>query len=195
MICANLAQLLLARSDRRVREFAIRKAVGASQPQLFRLALFESLMLSALGGLAGIVFAYWLLPVAMALAPDEIPRLTDAAIDGRVLAVVLGLVLITGCVFGLAPALRLSRSPVLEAMTSARGSTRFRGAGSGGAGPGGAATRSMLVIVQVTVSVSLFVLATLAARTFLTLFPSNPGSSRRRARCFRSRCAPICFLT
>jgi putative ABC transport system permease protein len=165
MVCANLAQLLLARSDRRVREFAVRKAIGASQLQLFRLALIESLMLSGAGGLAGIVLAYWLLPVAMALAPEEIPRLAESAIDGRVLAVALGLTLLTGCVFGLAPALRLSRWPALEALTTGRGS----------AGPRGAHFRSSLVIVQVTVSVALFALAGLAARTFLTLLPSDLG--------------------
>ena len=167
MICANLAQLLLARSDRRVREFAIRKAVGASQAQLLRLALLESLMISGAGGLLGIVLAYWLLPVALALAPEEIPRLAEAAIDGRVLAVAVGLAVLTGCVFGLAPALRLSRLPALAAMIGEHG--------VGGTGLRRVRFRSMLVIAQVAVSVSLFVLAGLAAQTFLTLLPANLG--------------------
>ncbi len=71
--CANLAQLLLVRSDRRMTEFATRKAIGADFQQLFRLALSESLLLSALGGAAGVAIAYWLVPVVVALAPHGDP--------------------------------------------------------------------------------------------------------------------------
>ena len=132
MICANLAQLLLARSDCRVREFAIRRAVGASRAQLFRLALLESLMLSGTG---------WTgrhcprgtgsLPVAVALAPEEIPRLAEAAIDDRVLAVALGLALLTGCVSASRPRCGCRASRALGAMADARS----------GAGPRGASVR------------------------------------------------------
>ena len=163
--CANLAQLLLARSDHRVSEFATRKAIGAPTAQLFRLALAESLLLSAAGGLGGVALAYWLLPAMLALAPSEIPRITEAAIDGRVLAAAVALAVLTGCVFGLAPALRLSRLSVLQAMKGA----------PGGAAPRRAPFRSALIVGQVACSVALFVMAGLIGRTFLTLLPTDPG--------------------
>ena len=119
--CANLAQLLLVRSDRRISEFATRKAIGAGSLQLFRLALVESLLLSVAGGVAGMVLAYWLVPVMLALAPSEIPRLAEASVDRRVLLMAVAISVLTGCVFGLAPALRLSRLPVVQAMKPATG--------------------------------------------------------------------------
>ena len=163
--CANLAQLLLARADRRKPEFATRKAIGASTSRLIRLVLVESLLLSAAGGLAGVMLAFWLVPVLLTLAPPEIPRIADATIDGRVLAVALALSVLTGCTFGLAPALRLSRSSVVQALKH---------------GPAGGESHrgwmgAALVVGQVAASVTLFVLAGLIGRTFLTLLPSNPG--------------------
>ena len=163
--CANLAQLLLARSDRRVSEFATRKAVGAPTSQLFRLALVESLLLSAAGGVGGVGLAYWLLPAMLALAPSEIPRIAEAAIDGRVMTTAVGLAVLTGSVFGLAPALRLSRLSVVQAMKRGPGSMSPRRAGF----------RNALVVGQVACSVALFVLAGLIGQTFLTLLPSAPG--------------------
>ncbi|MGH9162917.1 MAG: ABC transporter permease, partial [Vicinamibacteraceae bacterium] len=108
---------------------------------------------------------YGLLPVMLALAPPEIPRITEAAIDGRVLMTALALTVVTGCAFGLAPALRLSRLSVLQAM---------RGASGRWATPR-ARFRSALVVGQVAASVTLFALAGLLGRTFLTLLPSDPG--------------------
>jgi putative ABC transport system permease protein len=163
--CANLAQLLLARSDRRVNEFATRKALGAPASQLFRLALVESLLLSVAGGAGGIALAYWLLPAMLALAPSEIPRIAEASIDGRVLMVAVGLTALTGCVFGSAPAFRLSKLSVVDAMKRSPGS----------ASPRRARFRSALVVGQVASSVALIVLAGLIGQTFLTLLPSNPG--------------------
>ncbi|MPZ21630.1 MAG: FtsX-like permease family protein [Luteitalea sp.] len=165
MVCANLAQLLLARSDGRVAEFATRKAIGAPSWQLFRLTLVESLLLSAAGGAAGVGLAYVLLPVMLALAPSEIPRISEAAIDARVLAVAVGLTVLTGCGFGLAPALRLARLSVVEAMKRTPG-TRVTSR---------ARFRAALIVGQVAASVTLFALAGLVGRTFLTLLPSDPG--------------------
>ncbi len=163
--CANLAQLLLARSDRRLTEFATRKAVGAGTWPLFRLALSESLLLSLVGGLAGVVLAYWVLPAMLALAPAGIPRLTEATVDGRVLAMAVATSLLTACAFGFAPALRLARLSVTQAMKPA----------SGAASPRGTRLRAALVVVQVASAVTLFVLAGLVVQTFLTLLPSSPG--------------------
>ena len=163
--CANLAQLLLARSDRRITEFATRKAIGAGSGQLFRLALVESLLLSAAGGAVGVVLAYWGLPMMRALAPSEIPRLADASVDTRVMAAAFVISMLTGCAVGLAPAVRLSRLSVLQAMRpasgiGARSTERFR---------------SALVVTQVAAAVTLLALAGLIVRTFLTLVPSSPG--------------------
>lgn len=165
IICANLALLLLARSDLRITEFATRKALGAPAAQLIRLAMVESLLLSAAGGLAGVALAYALLPVMIALAPADIPRITEAAIDWRVLVFAVGLTLLTGCAFGIAPALRLSRLSVMAALKRSSGRSSARSAGF----------RSALVTGQVAASVALFVLTGLVGRTFLTLLPSNPG--------------------
>jgi putative ABC transport system permease protein len=163
--CANVAQLLLARSDGRLREFATRKAIGAGAGELFRLALFESLLLSLAGGAAGVMLAYWLVPVMLALAPVEIPRLIDASIDARVLAMAFTISIVTGCVFGLAPALRLSRMAVTQAIRPGIGAaTRQR-----------ARFRSALVVAQVAAAVILFALAGLVVQTFLTLLPASPG--------------------
>jgi predicted permease len=163
--CANLAQLLLARSDGRMAEFATRKAIGAPASRLFRLSLIESCILSLAGGCGGIALAYWLLPVMLALAPAEIPRIAEAAIDGRVLLATVALCGMTGCVFGLAPALRLSRLSVVEAMKRTPGSLI----------PHKARFHAGLVVVQVASSVALCVLAGLIGRSFLTLLPTEPG--------------------
>jgi putative ABC transport system permease protein len=175
--CANLAQLLLARSDHRITEFATRKALGAGSVQLFRLALFESLLLSTAGGLAGIALAYWLVPVMLALAPSEIPRLAEASVDGRVLAIAFVTSVLTGCVFGLAPALRLSRLSVVQAMKRA----------TGAASKDRARFRSALVVTQVAAAVTLLAVAGLVVQTFLTLLPSSPGfATESRAAFFWS---------
>lgn len=167
--CANLAQLMLARSDHRLVEFATRKAIGARAVQLFRLALVESLLLSITGGAAGIALAYWLVPAMRALAPSEIPRLAEATIDLRVMAAAFAISMLTGCMFGLAPALRLSRLPVLHAMKRITGSPSKQRA----------RLRSALVVTQVAAAVTLLALAGLLVRTFLTLVPSSPGFATR----------------
>jgi predicted permease len=172
--CANLAQLLLARSDSRITEFATRKAIGAGAASLFRLALCESLLLSIAGGLGGVVLAYWILPAMLALAPGEIPRLAEATLDGRVLAMAVAISVMTGCAFGFAPALRLSRLSVVQAMKpTMRGAPRER-----------ARFRSALVVIQVASAVTLFILAGLVVQTFLTLLPSSPGFATQSRAAF-----------
>jgi putative ABC transport system permease protein len=163
--CANIMQLLLTRSDGRLREFATRKALGASSSRVFRLALLESLLLSLSGGVAGVVLAYWLVPTMLSLAPAGIPRLTDAAVNGRVLTMALVTSLLTGCTFGLAPALRLSRLSITEMMKPVAGlASKQR-----------ARLRSALLVLQVAAAVTLLALAGLVLQTFLTLFPSSLG--------------------
>jgi len=172
--CANLAQLLLARSDSRITEFATRKAIGAGTAPLFRLALCESLLLSAAGGIGGVVLAYWILPPMLALAPSEIPRLAGATLDRRVLAMAVAISVMTGCAFGFAPALRLSRLSVVQAMRPF----------TGGAPRERARFRSALVVIQVASAVTLFILAGLVVQTFLTLLPSSPGFATQSRAAF-----------
>jgi len=163
--CANIMQLLLTRSDAQRREFATRKALGAPATRLFRLALLESLLLSLSGGVGGVVFAYWLVPMMVILAPQGIPRLTDAAVDGRVLAMAVVTSLLTACIFGVAPALRMSHLSVTEMMKPVLGVASTQRA----------RLRSALLVLQVAAAVALLALAGLVLQTFLTLFPTSPG--------------------
>jgi putative ABC transport system permease protein len=174
IVCANLALLLLARADKRVSEFATRKAMGAASAQLFRLALAESLLLSVLGGAAGVALAYGSLPLMLALAPTEIPRIADSAINGRALTAALTFTLLTACAFGVAPALRLSAISVMQAMKQAPGRISS----------GTSWFRSVLVSGQVAASVALCILAGLIGQTFLTLLPTNPGFESRSLAVF-----------
>jgi putative ABC transport system permease protein len=169
VVCSNLALLLLARSDKRIGEFATRKAIGAGSAQLFRLALVESLLLALAGGLAGVALAYAVLPVMLALAPGEIPRIADSAVNTRAMGVALAFTLLTGCGFGLAPALRLSKTSLVQAMKRAPGRVSAQTT----------PLRSILVSGQVAASLALCILAGLVGRTFLTLLPSDPGFEPR----------------
>jgi putative ABC transport system permease protein len=107
--CANVANLLLVRSAGRQREFATRLALGARQRRLIRQCLTESLVLGVAGGTAGVGIAYWLLRSIVSLAPESIPHLRDATLDGRVLAFTLGWSVLSGVLFGLAPAMQRPR--------------------------------------------------------------------------------------
>src|ERR1700674_5781686 len=104
--CTNVANLLLARATSRVRELAVRTALGATRGRLIRQSLTESLLLGLLRGLAGCWFAHLLLRLFVSIAPEGIPRLEQAAIDVRVLLFALGVSLLSGILFGLASALR-----------------------------------------------------------------------------------------
>ena len=104
--CTNVANLILARATGRQRELAVRAALGATRMRLIRQTLTESSLLGILGGLAGCFIGYMLLSLFVSIAPDGIPRLQQAALDFRVLSFTLGISLLSGILFGLAPAIR-----------------------------------------------------------------------------------------
>src|SRR6478672_10542830 len=108
--CTNVANLLLARATQRDREIAIRAAVGASRLRLIRQLLTESLLLSVGGGLAGLLVSIWAVAVFVKLSPGDIPRLTEASVDFRLLAFTLLVSLLTGLCFGLLPAFQATRT-------------------------------------------------------------------------------------
>jgi predicted permease len=123
--CLNVASLLLTRALSREREIAVRTALGASPRQLITQLLAESLLLSAAGAAAGLVFARLALPLAIALTPVDVPRLAEAAINGRVLALAAALVMAMTLAFGLVPAVILVKGqPHRDLKSGERGSSR-----------------------------------------------------------------------
>jgi predicted permease len=153
--CTNVANLLLARATSRMRELAVRTAIGASRGRLVRQALTESLLLGVLGGLAGCWFAQLLLRLFVSIAPEGIPRLEQAAIDVRVLLFTLGVSILSGLLFGLASALR---RPAPELLTGKEIHATSRGV-----------LRQLLVTVQIAVSLILLAGAGLLLRSLWKL--------------------------
>ncbi len=125
--CANVANLLLARSVARSREFAIRSALGASQARMIRQLLTESILLSAVGGALGLLLAYLGTKTLLKGLPAALPRASEVSLDSKVLLFTLVLSLLTGAIFGLAPALKATRTNLQDVMKqSGRGSSGFR---------------------------------------------------------------------
>jgi putative ABC transport system permease protein len=157
--CANVASLLLVRAAERSREMAVRLALGASPGRLARGPLAESSLLALLGGAVGLLVAHLGLPLLVALSPQDLPRLREASVDGRVFLFALAASLATAVLAGLAPIL-LVRKTSLEA-------TLRRGNRAVAAGPG--RFRGALVVSQVAVALVLLTGAGLLARSFLAL--------------------------
>jgi putative ABC transport system permease protein len=158
--CANVANLLLARSAARQKEIAIRAAMGASRARVVRQMLTESLLLAIIGGLAGILLSIWLTDVLLSIIPEGAPRLDQVGIDSRVLGFGLGISTLTGIVFGLAPALQASKLDV---------SSSLKEGGRTGEGHRRTSGRSLLLIGEVALSLMLLVGAGLLIRSFIRL--------------------------
>ena len=167
--CANVANLLLARASVRRRELAIRRALGASRSRLVRQLLTESLVLALAGGTLGLFLARWGVDLLVRLSPDRFPRLTEVGVDLRVLAFAAAASLLTGVLFGIAPALSGSRTGAFEGMSEGA---------RGGSGRGGR-LRSALVVSEFAMSLVLLVAAGLLVRTLWRLQAVDPGFDSR----------------
>ncbi len=125
IVCGNVANLLFSRATSRQTEMAIRAAVGASRSRIFRQLLTESMLLSGLGGLIGIAIAVGSMGLLRASIPTNIPRIANIGIDGTVLAFAVGISLVTGILFGLAPSLSASRTNLTASLKEGKGSPIF----------------------------------------------------------------------
>jgi predicted permease len=165
--CANTANLLLARASGRGREMAVRAALGAGRGRMVRQLLTESVLLSVSGGVLGLLLAYWSVPALLSLTPSAYILNRDVEIDATVLIATLGVAVLTGVVFGLAPAFTLSRHDLVAAFKDdgAR-TTTGRRAGL---------LRQALVVSEVALCTVLLIGAGLLIKTFINLRAIDPG--------------------
>ena len=169
--CANVANLLLARASARQKEITIRSAIGAGRGRLIRQLLTESLLLSIVGGTLGLLIAIWGTGVIERIGSRINPVFNGFHIDLRVLAFTFGLTLITGVLFGIAPALQMSRPNLSESL-------KDTGRGLGGSAKSNR-LRGALVITEVAMTLVLLVAAGLLVRTIIRLGSVNKGFNSR----------------
>jgi predicted permease len=170
--CANLANLMLARSSSRVREMAIRTSLGAGRFRLARQLLAESVLISLLGGLAGLCIASILLPLLIAGSPVDIDSMWQVRMDGVVFAYAMGVSLVTGIIFGSVPAWVAGRVDAVEAMKD--------GGSKESAGRGGTKLRRSLVVAEIAVSVILLASAGVLIRGLSDLLALPSGADETR---------------
>jgi putative ABC transport system permease protein len=164
--CANVANLLLARAAQREKEVAVRLAIGARRGRLLRQLLTESLLLSLAGGLVGALLAFGGVRALVASLPAGVPRAEEIAVDASVLAFTAGLAVLTGFVFGIAPAWRVSH---------AAGYQPLKDGGRGTAGPAHHRVRNTLVVGEVSLALILLIGAGLLLRSFYRVIAADPG--------------------
>ena len=165
--CANLANLQLVRAAGRRREFGVRLALGAARRTMLRQSLTESLLLSAIGGLLGVVLAVVLIHVARTSLVDVMPRLNEIAVSWPVVLLAIGLTGVTGVLCGLAPALASMKAEVLDALRE--------GTHGGGQSRGQHRLRNVLVVTEAALAMVLLVGAGLLLRSFAKMLATDPG--------------------
>jgi predicted permease len=180
--CANVANLLLARVTARQKEIAVRTALGASRWRIVRQLLTESLLLSIIGGIVGFGLSVWLTQLLIAVSPANSPRFEEIGIDKRVFLFTLGITLLTGLVFGVAPALQASR---LDLNQNLKESGR-RGAGGERHNRWG----SFLIVSEIALSFMLLVGAGLLVKSFMRLRDVNPGFNPNKVLAMRMGLTP-----
>jgi len=174
--CANVANLLLARGASRRRELAVRGALGATGARLTRQVLTESVVLAAIGGTLGVLLAIGGTALLISLSPPDLPRADGVRVDGAVVGFAVLLTLVTGVLFGLAPALQARVGVIASALQDAARGTSGRAA---------ARLRPLIVVGQVALALMLLVGAGLLVRSFAALHAVDPGFETERVLSFR----------
>ena len=170
--CANVANLVLARTLSRRKEVAVRTALGATRRRLLQQALSEMLLLACAGGALGLVFAHYGVILIVKFLAQRLPRSSEIALDGWVLAFTLGISLLTGFAAGLLPALRMAKADLNQALKQGLGRTAADSSGS--------RTRNVLVVSEVALSLMLLIGAGLLIRSLWVLRSVNPGFDASR---------------
>ena len=178
--CVNVANLLLARSTARQREFSVRAALGAGQIRILRQLLTESVLLSALGGMFGLILAKWGTVAALVAVPETVPRAEEIGLHLPVLLFTIFLSVLTGIMFGLLPAMRMSRTDI---------SGRLKDSGRAIAGSR-SRMQSVLVMGEMAMALVLLVGAGLMCRTLMGLWKVDPGFDPRNVSYFEVTPSP-----
>ena len=171
--CVNIASLMLARSSARHREIALRQALGASTWRLVRQTLTESVVLSLCGGLLAVPLAFWLKHLLLTLLPANLPRVSEIALNGRALLFAFLVSLLTGLLFGLAPAVQVTERRLMDSLNQ----------GTRGVGIGSHQHRflSALVVSEFALSLVLMIGAGLLLRSFWKVLEVQPGFQFRQS--------------